>query len=299
MGVSRLIRDVYIIIAATGQCIYHKSYSRTPVDETLVSGFLGAMGTTITMMQEGVVKNVPASTYSFTYTHAKGFLYVICTDQDDDKQIIATKVGEIMQVCVEKNYTVMLQNPNLTKEKRLEIEDTLDKILTTEIKVALVGFGGIGKTTMYRLVQGQEIPLDNLPTMFVTYKKLEEKIADQEILLWDFAGQERFTPLWPMLLRGTQVILLVTDSTVENVLQTKRVFIGMIKKTKPEAIVYAIANKQDRPKAMSAKLVSRVLGVDTYEMCAIDPSERQKLQGIITQGITAYLKQQKEKENRI
>lgn len=254
------------------------------------------MGAVITMMPEGTIKSAPASTYSFTYTHAKGFLYVVCTDQEDDTQKIATKVGDVMRACVEKNYTAMLQNPNINKEQRLELEDSLDKLLLTEMKVALVGFGGVGKTTMYKLVQGQEIPLDCLPTMFVTYKKLDMKIAEQEILLWDFAGQERFTPLWPMLLRGTHVILLVTDSTVENVLQTKRVFMGMIKKTKPDAIVYAIANKQDIPKIMSAKLVSRVLGVESYEMCAIDPSERGKLQGLITKGIESYLKQRKEKE---
>jgi len=198
---------------------------------------------------------------------------------------------------VEK-FNIMLDN--LTKDQKNEMEDTIDKMLLSDLKVALVGFGGVGKTTLYQLVQGHDIPLDYLPTMFVQYKKMDGKIADTDVLLWDFAGQDRFTPLWPMLLRGTHIILLVTDSTVENVLSTKRVFMGLIKKARPDAVVMGIANKQDLPKAMSAPLVKRVLGIDeVFALCAIDPSERKKLQGIIAHGIEMYLERQGEKEKMI
>jgi len=114
------------------------------------------------------------------------------------------------------------------------------------------------------------------------------------------AGQDRFTPLWPMLLKGTNVILLVTDSTVENVIQTKRAFIKLIQKARPEAIVIGIANKQDLPKAMSAPLVKKVLGVDeVYSICAIDPSERKKLKQIIGLGIEKYLKKKEEEDKML
>ena len=140
----------------------------------------------------------------------------------------------------------------------------------------------MGKTTIYQLVQGRDIPMDYLPTMFVDYKRLDGEIAGTEVLLWDLAGQEEFTKNWPLLLRGTSIILLVVDSTVENVLNTKRVYSSLIKKTKPKAITFAIANKQDLPRAMSAELVRKVLGVkEVFPLVAIDPSERKKIKGII------------------
>lgn len=291
-----MIRDLFIIKMHDQLCVFHQSYSRTPVDEGLVLGFVGAMGAMISTMPEKAPKSVPAGTYKFTYSHTANFIFVLCSDVDDEEKELNKKLGETLDR-VSQKYVSYLSDPSLSKEKRDELNDVIDKLLLSEIKVALVGFGGVGKTTLYQLIQGYDIPLDYLPTMFVAYKRLDGKIAETDVLIWDFAGQERFTPLWPMLLRGTHVVLLVTDSTVENVLQTKRVFMKLIKKARPDAICIGIANKQDLPKAMAAPLVKKVLGVDeVHGVCAIDPSERRKLQNIIAHGIELYLAQQAQTE---
>ncbi len=290
-----MIRDVYIIKLESGDCTYHHSFTKTPVDISLITSFLTGMFDLIKTMDEESMKAVPAGAYKFTYSPDGDYLYILCSDADE-KDIDLQKKLFRLKYLIQDKYLSYVGDPDLEKAKLYELNEHIEKILLSQVKVALVGFGGVGKTTIFKLIQGRDIPLDYLPTMFVQYKAFG-KIRETDVLLWDFAGQERFTPLWPMLLRGTHIILLVTDSTVENVLQTKRVFMGMVRKHLPDAVIYGIANKQDLPKAMDKKLVTRVLGLDKcVNLCAIDPSERGKLAEIIGNAIEEYLEKSRGRE---
>ena len=165
-----------------------------------------------------------------------------------------------------------------------EFEDfmmKLDKYVTTKLKVSLLGYGGVGKTTILRLLNGGEIPQTYIPTIGIDIQKVEgARIGTYELLVWDFAGQERFRKLWKMLFSRSRIVFLVTDSTLENVLQSKDI-LEFLRDQGLTSEVVVIANKQDLNGALQPSLVQRLLGVKSFGLTAIDPNDREKALDII------------------
>ncbi len=157
----------------------------------------------------------------------------------------------------------------------------VDQYVTTKLKISLLGYGGVGKTTMLHLLNGGEMPQTYIPTIGIDIQKVEgTRIGTYELLVWDFAGQERFRKLWKMLFSRSRIVFLVTDSTLENVLQSKEI-IGFLQEQGLTSEVVVIANKQDLKGALKPSLVQRLLGVRAFGLVAIDPNDRQKALDII------------------
>ncbi|MHA1253054.1 MAG: ADP-ribosylation factor-like protein [Candidatus Helarchaeota archaeon] len=142
-------------------------------------------------------------------------------------------------------------------------------------------FSGVGKTTITKLIQGLELPKRHIPTItgYITEcrlglgKKGEKAKSSIPFYLWDTAGQVRFASVWAKFIKGSDIVILITDSTRQNILES-RFFINLIEKETPDAAVSIIANKQDLPGAMSAEEVQKMLGYPTYEMVAIAKTAR-------------------------
>jgi len=95
-------------------------------------------------------------------------------------------------------------------------EPTLDKIhRNLKPKISLVGFSGVGKTTITRLIKAEEIPTEHIPTITGDISTI--KIGKLQFNLWDFAGQEEFSFLWNKFIHGSDAVLLISDSSIENV----------------------------------------------------------------------------------
>jgi len=127
-------------------------------------------------------------------------------------------------------------------------------------------------------LKSEEIPMQHIPT--ITGEVATIKIGKLHFFLWDFAGQDQFDFLWEKFIRGSDAVLLMTDSTLENLEKSKYFFL-LVNKEVPYARLAVIANKQDLPEAMKVEDIERLMGTKTYSFIAIDPNNRPKMIRII------------------
>ncbi|MFX1382852.1 MAG: ADP-ribosylation factor-like protein [Promethearchaeota archaeon] len=166
--------------------------------------------------------------------------------------------------------------------------------------MSLCGFSGVGKTTTTRLIKAEEIPMQHVPT--ITGDIATIKIGKLQFSLWDFAGQEQFSYLWTNFIKGSDAVLLITDSTIENVEKSK-FFLELIKEQAPNAHTAVIGNKQDLPDAMTPETIEKILGLKTYSMIANRAENREKMITIIADvlemsaNVSPLLKPLRERDN--
>lgn len=168
-------------------------------------------------------------------------------------------------------------NPDYEKlEKLNSFLDTIHKNLKP--KIAFVGFSGVGKTTIKNLINQEEIPLQHIPTISGDITAF--KMANIEFKLFDFAGQDQFKFLWKGFIKGSNAVLIITDSTPENV-EKSRYFLKLINEETPHARLAVIGNKQDLNSAMKIDDIERIFGVKAYQMIANRPENKDKMIQII------------------
>ncbi|MHA1131888.1 MAG: ADP-ribosylation factor-like protein [Candidatus Helarchaeota archaeon] len=139
-------------------------------------------------------------------------------------------------------------------------------------KVAVMGLPNVGKSTLVKMLSGKRVPQDYVPTVAIDFG--DTQIGDCKVCLWDLGGQEQFRFMYDSFLPGTNTILVVTDSTIHGVQQTKPL-IDKYKNAVQNFII--IANKQDLPGALSPTEVESILGVETHGLVAVNPNNKQLL----------------------
>jgi small GTP-binding protein len=145
-------------------------------------------------------------------------------------------------------------------------------------KLAIVGYSGVGKTTITRLLMKQAIPTQHIPTISGDIGTIQ--LGKLTCSIWDFAGQEQFANLWTKFIQASDGVLIITDSTKENCEKSK-MFIELAKKISPDANIAIIGNKQDLPDAISTIEIEQIMGLKTYNLVAIDENQYIKTVNII------------------
>jgi len=218
------------------------------------------------------------------------FVAVIIADELDDKNVVEHYAERILKLFSAK-YGYNLENWDGNINSFKEFVKFIERMVLTPkgaLKIVFIGSPGVGKTTLIKLLSGE----DNLagryiPTLVTDVRKMTEILTidgEFDVFVWDIPGQAVFKELWKLYLKDTDLIVLVTDSTKEDLPRVKGLLDEITKKYTEDSnqvTVIVLANKQDLPGALKPEEVEEILGVKTYGSVAIDKSYRPKIMCIL------------------
>jgi ADP-ribosylation factor related protein 1 len=268
-----VIHNVLLIEKGSGNVVVRTRFWKIDFLEHDVSEFLS--GYFDLQTTDGLAEDTPvfvAEKHKVFHGPVDGdMLLLFVTDGRDEDRVIQHRVREGAA-----RISTALRG-NSIGYIRDNLDDILGELIFTRFKVSFVGSGGVGKSTLLRLLFGKEpAPGGYVPTINVAVDSSETiQFGTFLVTVWDFAGQSVFQDLWSFYFSGTDVIFLITDSSFRNVMQTKTL-LRNIRKEAPAVPLFIIANKQDLPESMKSEKIKRLLGAPTFAMVATDKSRREE-----------------------
>lgn len=174
-----------------------------------------------------------------------------------------------------------LVNQDQSEEWKARI---FDIVFGHTIKISIFGRPAVGKTTLAKYLLKDTIPLVYQPTIAYEIRHVPTGFLGNHsgVVIWDVAGQERFSSLWPFYLKNSHLILIITDSGLESVLWSRR-FLKSVVKWAPNAALLGIANKQDYSIALTAERVESILGIPTEGIVALESSDKTQRSRLMNQ----------------
>jgi len=271
-----MLRQIYFIL--DDEIIYHRSYAKGIEPSLLINVYLNIKKDAFTKFgKETGIYEFFNTRILYTVDKELNLLILFVLGFSDE---VETAKPHLLRI-KKKLLASYIQNikDNNSSSKNEKLNSILDEVQRNfSAKISIVGLSGVGKTTITQLIKSEEVPMEHIPT--IAGKVATIKLEGVNLNLWDFAGQNEFDYLWENFMAGSDAILLMTESTRENLEKSKR-FIEISKKIVPFARLAVIANKQDLPGAMKIEEIEEIMASKVYGFVAIAPNSRDKMIRII------------------
>jgi len=261
-----MIREIHIF--KDGQTLFEDVI--VPNKDLDTSSVMMLVSSSAKKLQEWKIDSMEIERYRYVYLNSHDTQFIMTMDRQASLQ----KVSEAMMSMVSKFMTAfesVLESDEWKSTDFSPFGPGFRAIVSRiPVKVCLAGHGGTGKTTLLELatLPSKGPPQEYVPTFFGDKALLKADFDPYIFSMFDLGGQDRFVAEWGKIIRSGSMVILVTDSTQENIDWTKRVAYPVLKAELPYARVIAIANKQDIPGALSPEEVGKRLGVPGYGMQA-------------------------------
>jgi signal recognition particle receptor subunit beta len=182
---------------------------------------------------------------------------------------VMQRVGEFL---VNKDPQAPLSPEDQRSLNKICVEELNKCVVEFAPKISFIGTKGVGKTTLCRLIVGEAPDKGFYPT--ITADRFPITLYDIPFDLWDFAG-ENSERLAARFLEGSDGVVLVLDSSRQNVEEVGKVLAGFSDEVVPHAELLIIANKQDMPEALPPAEIKAILGLKVLPFVATDLANRE------------------------
>lgn len=204
-------------------------------------------------------------------------IHLFVNDSHDDLNIIKKGLIEFKEKFMLLFEDIQPEQLSIDICQKFDLEANKFQIMMPP-KVAFIGYHGVGKTTITDLLRSKEIPIKKIDTITGDIASL--KFAKYHISLWDYTGPEDLIFLWKNFVKESNIIFLITDSTLDNVEKSK-FLLNTIKTDNQNAFITILANKFGSRSALDSEKIENMLGTTTYSISAIDPKYRYEIIKII------------------
>lgn len=167
----------------------------------------------------------------------------------------------------------------MTNEKSTDVSVDQHLVNSSTIKIAAIGDGTVGKTSLCKSLTEGFIPSDYDLTVGceIHSKKINFANANSakpmNLLIWDFSGQERFHSVRSGLYKGTRGALMVFDITSRGSFYDVNDWVRELRRNCPDAPFVLVGNKADKNEREvsreEAETLAKNLGVPYLETSAL------------------------------